>query len=33
MDIVTAALLIVLLIAILASGFWIGLTLLGVPVR
>jgi C4-dicarboxylate transporter, DctM subunit len=32
MDIVTAALLIVLLIAILASGFWIGLTLLGVAV-
>ncbi len=32
MDIVTAALLIALLIAILASGFWIGLTLLGVAV-
>jgi len=32
MDIVTAALLIVLLIAILASGFWIGLALLGVAV-
>ena len=32
MDIVTAALLIVLLIAVLASGFWIGLTLLGVAV-
>ncbi|MBX3623044.1 MAG: TRAP transporter large permease subunit [Rhizobacter sp.] len=30
MDIVTVALLIALLIAILASGFWIGLTLLGV---
>ncbi len=30
MDIITVALLIVLLIAILASGFWIGLTLLGV---
>ena len=30
MDIITAALLIVLLIAILASGLWIGLTLLGV---
>ena len=32
MDILTAALLIALLIAILASGFWIGLTLLGVAV-
>ena len=32
MDIVTAALLILLLIAVLASGFWIGLTLLGVAV-
>jgi C4-dicarboxylate transporter, DctM subunit len=32
MDISTAALLIALLIAILASGFWIGLTLLGVAV-
>jgi len=32
MDIVTAALLIVLLIVILASGFWIGLALLGVAV-
>jgi C4-dicarboxylate transporter DctM subunit len=30
MDIVTAGLLIVALIAVLASGFWIGLTLLGV---
>ncbi len=32
MDILTAALLIVLLLAVLASGFWIGLTLLGVAV-
>jgi tripartite ATP-independent transporter DctM subunit len=32
MDIVTAALLIALLIAVLASGLWIGLTLLGVAV-
>jgi len=32
MDIVTAALLVALLIAILASGLWIGLTLLGVAV-
>jgi C4-dicarboxylate transporter, DctM subunit len=32
MDIVTAALLIALLIAVLASGFWIGLALLGVAV-
>ncbi len=32
MDILTAALLIALLIAVLASGFWIGLTLLGVAV-
>ena len=32
MDILTAALLIVLLIAVLASGFWIGLALLGVAV-
>jgi C4-dicarboxylate transporter, DctM subunit len=32
MDIVTAALLIALLLAVLASGFWIGLTLLGVAV-
>ena len=32
MDIVTAALLIVLLIAVLASGVWIGLALLGVAV-
>ena len=32
MDILTAALLIALLITILASGFWIGLTLLGVAV-
>ena len=32
MDIITAALLIALLIAILASGFWIGLALLGVAV-
>jgi C4-dicarboxylate transporter DctM subunit len=30
MDIITVALLIALLIAVLASGFWIGLTLLGV---
>ena len=29
MDILTVALLIGLLIAVLASGFWIGLTLLG----
>ena len=32
MDILTAGLLIALLIAVLASGFWIGLTLLGVAV-
>ena len=32
MDILTAALLIALLIAVLASGFWIGLSLLGVAV-
>jgi C4-dicarboxylate transporter, DctM subunit len=32
MDIITAALLIALLIAVLASGFWIGLSLLGVAV-
>ena len=32
MDILTAALLIALLIAVLASGFWIGLALLGVAV-
>jgi tripartite ATP-independent transporter DctM subunit len=32
MDIITAALLIALLIAVLASGLWIGLTLLGVAV-
>jgi len=32
MDIVTAGLLIALLIAVLASGFWIGLSLLGVAV-
>jgi C4-dicarboxylate transporter DctM subunit len=32
MDILTAVLLIALLIAVLASGFWIGLTLLGVAV-